>query len=32
MGGVTLVTGGDRYPWNAKTIAECSVSGKCAPA
>jgi hypothetical protein len=31
-GGVTLVTGGDRYPWNAKTIAGCAVSGQCGPA
>jgi Tol biopolymer transport system component len=31
-GGVTLVTGGDRYPWNAKTIAGCTVSGQCGPA
>ena len=32
LGGVTLVTGGDRYPWNAKTIAGCAVSGQCGPA
>jgi dipeptidyl aminopeptidase/acylaminoacyl peptidase len=31
MGGVTLVTGGDQYPWNAKTLTVCSVSGKCSP-
>lgn len=31
-GGVTLVTGGDRYVWNAKTIVGCSVSGQCGPA
>ena len=32
QGGVTLVTGGDRYPWNAKTIAGCAASGQCGPA
>jgi Tol biopolymer transport system component len=32
QGGVTLVTGGDRYPWNAKTIQGCAVSGNCGPA
>jgi Tol biopolymer transport system component len=32
QGGVTLVTGGDRYPWNAKTIQGCAVSGPCGPA
>jgi Tol biopolymer transport system component len=32
LGGVTLVTGGDRYPWDAKTITGCAVSGKCGPA
>jgi WD40-like Beta Propeller Repeat len=31
-GGVTLVTGGGRYVWNAKTITGCSVAGKCGPA
>jgi hypothetical protein len=30
--GVTLVTGGNRYPWSAKTIVGCSVSGQCKPA
>jgi hypothetical protein len=30
--GATLVTGGDRYPWSAKTIRGCSVSGQCGPA
>jgi hypothetical protein len=30
--GVTLVTGGNRYPWNAKTIRDCTVSGQCGPA
>ena len=29
--GVALVTGGDRYPWSAKTIEYCSVSGQCGP-
>ena len=29
QGGVTLVTGGNRYLWNAKTITGCSFSGKC---
>jgi WD40-like Beta Propeller Repeat len=29
--GVALVTGGDRYPWSAKTIRYCSVSGQCGP-
>jgi hypothetical protein len=29
--GVALVTGGDRYPWSAKTIRYCSVSGHCGP-
>jgi Tol biopolymer transport system component len=29
--GVTLVTGGDRYLWKAKTIEDCAVSGKCGP-
>jgi TolB protein len=29
---VALVTGGDRYPWNAKTVTGCSVSGTCGPA
>jgi hypothetical protein len=28
-GGATLVTGGDRYVWSAKTIVGCSVSGRC---
>ena len=31
-GGATLVTGGDRYAWSAKTIIGCSVSGQCGPA
>jgi hypothetical protein len=31
-GGATLVTGGDRYVWNAKTIVGCSVSAQCGPA
>jgi hypothetical protein len=30
--GVTLVTGGDRYLWHAKTIRDCAVSGQCGPA
>ena len=30
--GVTLVTGGDRYPWNAKTILECTASAHCGSA
>jgi dipeptidyl aminopeptidase/acylaminoacyl peptidase len=29
QGGVTLVSGGDRSMWNAKTITGCSFSGKC---
>jgi hypothetical protein len=29
--GVTLVTGEDRYPSNAKTITYCTVSGHCTP-
>jgi WD40 repeat protein len=29
--GVAVVTGGDRYPWSAKTIRYCSVSGQCGP-
>jgi dipeptidyl aminopeptidase/acylaminoacyl peptidase len=29
--GVTLVTGGDRDLWSAKTITHCSVSGHCGP-
>lgn len=27
--GVTLVTGGDRYLWSAKTIRQCTVSAHC---
>jgi hypothetical protein len=30
--GVTLVTGGNRYPWSAKTITYCSDAGQCGPA
>jgi hypothetical protein len=30
--GVTLVTGGNRYPWSAKTITHCGVAGPCGPA
>ena len=30
--GVTLVTGGNRYPWSAKTITYCGVAGHCGPA
>ena len=30
--GVTLVTGGDRHPWSAKTIRQCTVSAHCGPA
>jgi hypothetical protein len=30
--GVTLVTGEDRYLWNAKTITYCNVAGHCGPA
>jgi hypothetical protein len=30
--GVTLVTGGNRYPWSAKTITYCSDAGRCGPA
>jgi hypothetical protein len=30
--GVTLVTGDDRYPWRAKTIQGCAVTGQCGPA
>jgi hypothetical protein len=29
--GVAVVTGGDRYPWSAKTIKYCNVSGQCGP-
>ena len=29
--GVTLVTGGNRYPWSAKTITYCSDAGLCRP-
>jgi hypothetical protein len=32
QGGATLVTGGNRYVWSAKTIVGCSVSGQCRPA
>jgi hypothetical protein len=28
-GGVTLVTGGDRYLWDAKTLTLCLTSGSC---
>jgi hypothetical protein len=30
--GVTLVTGGNRYPWSAKTITYCTDAGRCGPA
>jgi WD40-like Beta Propeller Repeat len=30
--GVTVVTGGDRYLWNAKTIESCPAAGSCGPA
>jgi hypothetical protein len=30
--GVTVVTGGDRYLWNAKTIEFCPAVGSCGPA
>jgi WD40-like Beta Propeller Repeat len=30
--GVTLVTGGNRYPWSAETITYCGVAGHCGPA
>jgi len=29
--GVTIVTGGDRYPWNAKTFESCTAAGGCGP-
>jgi WD40-like Beta Propeller Repeat len=29
--GVTIVTGGDRYLWNAKTFEGCSAAGACGP-
>ena len=29
--GVTIVTGGDRYLWNAKTFEGCSPAGACGP-
>jgi len=30
--GLTVVTGGNRYLWSAKTIEACAVSGGCGPA
>jgi hypothetical protein len=30
--GVLVVTGGDRYLWNAKTFESCSAGGDCGPA
>jgi dipeptidyl aminopeptidase/acylaminoacyl peptidase len=30
--GLTVVTGGNRYPWSGKTITSCSDAGRCAPA
>jgi hypothetical protein len=30
--GVTLVAGGDRYLWSARTIRQCTVSAHCGPA
>src|ERR1700722_6622625 len=30
--GVTLVTGGNRYPWSAETITYCTDAGQCGPA
>jgi WD40-like Beta Propeller Repeat len=30
--GVTVVTGGNRYPWNGKTVQLCSTAGQCGTA
>ncbi len=32
LGGVTIVTGGNRYLWDGKTLQFCLVAGTCMPA